>query len=108
MAFLGGTDNSGNPWRSRSTNSRLGFHAFHAVPAQGWAGIAKPMMSPDEVQQVVADILEYAITVNAPMGLIIEAFRHPHDRMLWLSQKDICALGIRLWSVEFDTFVCNR
>ena len=28
IAFLGGTDSFGHPWRSSSTNSRLGFHAF--------------------------------------------------------------------------------
>jgi len=100
VAFLGGTDNSGNPWRSSSTTSRLGFHAFNAA--------GSGQISPDEVQQVVADMLDYGVAVKAPIGLLIEGFRTPSHSMLWLTQRDVCALGIRLWSVEFDTFVCNR
>jgi hypothetical protein len=99
IAFLGGTDNSGNPWRSSSTTSRLGFHAFNA-PNSG-------PISPDQVQQIVADMLDYGITVKAPIGLLIEGFRTPSHNMLWLSQRDICALGIKLWSVELDAFICR-
>jgi hypothetical protein len=99
IAFLGGTDNSGNPWRSSSTTSRLGFHAFNA-PNSG-------PINPDRVQQIVADMLDYGITVRAPIGLLIEGFRTPSHGMLWLSQKDICALGIKLWSIELDAFICR-
>lgn len=98
-AFLGGTDNSGNPWRSSSTTSGLGFHAF-SDPASGPIG-------PEEVQQVVADILQYGTTVRAPRELLIAGFRTPQHEIFWVSQKDICALGIKLWSVELDAFICN-
>lgn len=98
-AFLGGTDNSGNPWRSSSTTSGLGFHAF-SDPASG-------PISPEEVQQVVADILQYGTTVRAPRELLIAGFRTPQHEIFWVSQKDICALGIKLWSVELDAFICN-
>jgi hypothetical protein len=100
LAFLGGTDKSGNPWRSSSTNSRLGFHAF--------TDRAVGSVSSDEVQGVVAYILQYGLIVKAPTELLIAGFSTPNSDMFWVSQSDICALGIKLWSVERDAFVCNR
>ena len=99
LAFLGGTDNAGNPWRSSSTNSGLGFHAF-TDPAAG-------SISPDEVQSVVANILHYGMTVGAPIELLIVGFATPNSDMYWVSHSDICALGIKLWSNERNAFVCN-
>ena len=43
FAFLGGTDNQGKPWRSSTSSSRLGFHAFRSA-----SGEATPS---DEVQR---------------------------------------------------------
>ena len=47
LAFLGGTDSEGRPWRSSSSNSRLGFHAFR--------GISERAINEDEVQRTAAD-----------------------------------------------------
>ena len=99
LAFLGGTDNAGLPWRSSSTNSRLGFHAFR--------GIAEKAASNDNVQSIVADMLRYGKTVNAPIDLLIEGFATPSDNIFWVSQADVCALGIKLWSNDTKRFVCN-
>lgn len=100
LAFLGGTDNRGIPWRSSSTNSRLGFHAFK--------GIAEMSISTDEVQKIVADILLYGKTVNAPIDLLIAGFSTPSRDIFWVSQQDICSLGIKLWSNTINRFVCNN
>ena len=99
LAFLGGTDNNALPWRSSSTNSRLGFHAFR--------GIAEKAASTDEVQRIVADMLRYGKTVNAPIDLLIEKIATPSDDIFWVSQPDVCALGIKLWSNDTKRFVCN-
>ena len=99
LAFLGGTDNAGLPWRSSSTNSRLGFHAFR--------GIAEKAASTDNVQSIVADMLRYGKTVNAPIDLLIQGFATPSDDIFWVSQADVCALGIKLWSNDTKRFVCN-
>jgi len=100
LAFLGGTDNKGLPWRSSSTNSRLGFHAFK--------GITEMSISTDEVQKVVADILRYGKLVNAPIDLLIAGFSTPSRDIFWVSQQDICTLGIKLWSNTEHRFVCNN
>jgi hypothetical protein len=34
FAFLGGTDNQGKPWRSSTSSSRLGFHAFRSASVE--------------------------------------------------------------------------
>jgi hypothetical protein len=99
LAFLGGTGNDGHPWRSSSTNSRLGFHAFR--------GGSEPPLTEDQVQAAVADMLAYGKTVNAPIELLIAGFATPSNDVFWVPQPDICALGIKLWSVETHRFVCN-
>jgi hypothetical protein len=99
LAFLGGTDNEGKSWRSSSTDSRLGFHAFRGIRANA--------MSEDQVQQIVADMLRYGKTVNAPIDLLISGFSTPSHDVFWVSQADICSLGIKLWSNDTRRFVCN-
>jgi hypothetical protein len=100
LAFLGGTDNSGYPWRSSSTDSRLGFHAFRSISAGA--------IDENDVQRTVADILRYGKTVNAPIDLLIAGFSTPSHNVFWVSQTEICALGIKLWGNETKRFVCNN
>ena len=78
---------------------RLGFHAFR--------GIAEKAASTDNVQSIVADMLRYGKTVNAPIDLLIEGFATPSDNIFWVLQADVCALGIKLWSNDTKRFVCN-
>jgi len=99
IAFLGGSDSEGKPWRSSSTDSRLGFHAFRAV--------SDGKLGSDDVQRIVADILRYGKRVNAPIELLIASFDTPSADVFWVSHRDICALGIKLWSNEENRFVCN-
>jgi hypothetical protein len=96
IAFLGGTDSQGQPWRSSSTNSRLGFHAFTGTEIDA-----------DAVQSVVSDILLYGTYVDAPMELLIVNFATPSNEIYWVPDRDLCRLGIRLWSVTANSFVCN-
>jgi hypothetical protein len=100
LAFLGGTDNKGKSWRSSSTDSRLGFHAFK--------GVNETATSADQVQKIVADMLRYGKAVNAPIDLLIAGFSTPSQDIFWVSHEDICSLGIKLWSNDTDRFVCNK
>lgn len=99
IAFLGGTDRSGKPWRSSSSNSRLGFHAFKSEEG------SQP--NSDEVQHVVSDMLSYGKMVDAPIDLLISNFATSSSGIYWVSQDEICKLGIKLWSVGTNTFICN-
>ena len=99
IAFLGGSDSEGKPWRSSSTDSRLGFHAFRAV--------SDGKLGSDDVQKIVADILRYGKRVNAPIELLIASFDIPSADVFWVSHGDTCTLGIKLWSNEEKRFVCN-
>jgi hypothetical protein len=99
IAFLGGSDGGGRPWRSSSTDSRLGFHAFR--------GVSDGRIHSDDVQRIVADILRYGKRVDAPIELLIASFATPSADVFWVSHGDICSLGIKLWSNEERRFVCN-
>lgn len=99
LAFLGGTDSAGRTWRSSSDNSRLGFHAFR--------GVQNMAISPNQVQAIVADLLRYGRSVNAPIELLIAGFDTPSESIFWVSNQDICALGIKLWSNRTNSWACN-
>ena len=98
LTFLGGRDNQGKPWRSSSSNSRLGFHAF--------ASPGSSLQDENETQKVVAHVLAYGREVDAPLELLIRNFATPSNTMYWLKQDEICSLGIKLWDVPGNRFVC--
>ena len=62
----------------------------------------------DEVQRVVAEMLLSGQDVNAPIELLIAGFSTPSQDMFYISNSDVCALGIKLWSIENDRFLCNN
>lgn len=99
LAFLGGRDHDGNAWRSSSDNSRLGFHAFRSI--------GSVYQDENDTQRVVADVLEYTRSVHAPIELIIKKFATPSHSVYWLSNAEICLLGIKLWSNAQSKFVCQ-
>src|SRR5690606_36429590 len=98
LAFLGGHDNNGEPWRSSSSNSRLGFHAFSSGDTA--------LQDEGETQMVVSHVLQYGREVSAPMELLILNFATPSNSIYWLDQNEICSLGIKLWDVPSDRFIC--
>lgn len=97
LAFLGGRDNAGKAWRSSSSNSQLGFHAFAS---------AQSLRDESETQLVVSEVLEYGREVEAPLELLILNFATPSDSIYWLSDEEVCSLGIKLWDVPGDRFIC--
>lgn len=97
LAFLGGRDNAGKAWRSSSSNSQLGFHAFSS---------ADPMRDENETQLVVSRVLDYGREIEAPLELLILNFATPSSSIYWLSEDEICSLGIKLWDVPGNRFIC--
>lgn len=98
LAFLGGRDGNGRPWRSSSSTSRLGFHAFSSADS--------PLQDESETQLVVSQVLAYGREVDAPLELLILNFATPSSSIYWLSVDEICSLGIKLWDVEGNRFTC--
>lgn len=98
LAFLGGHDNAGKPWRSSSSNSLLGFHAFSSPGSS--------LQDENETQMVVSHVLQYGHEVQAPLELLILNFATPSDAVYWLDQDEICSLGIKLWDVPANKFIC--
>ncbi|MBJ6988961.1 hypothetical protein [Devosia sp. MC521] len=98
LAFLGGRDNDGKPWRSSSSNSSLGFHAF--------ASADSAFQDENETQMVVSHVLDYGREVQAPLELLILNFATPSSSIYWLTQDEICSLGIKLWDVPGNKFTC--
>lgn|GEM_PF-3591993 len=97
LAFLGGRDNAGNVWRSSTSNSKLGFHAFSSSEA---------LQDENLTQRVVSHVLAYGREVDAPLELLILNFATPSSSIHWLSEDEICSLGIKLWDVPGNRFIC--
>jgi hypothetical protein len=64
LAFLGGHDSQGRPWRSSTTSSLLGYHQFYCGDGQ---------QCRDE-QAAVLLILRFGRDVTAPLEIFIEMF----------------------------------
>jgi hypothetical protein len=98
LAFLGGTDRDGNRWMSSTTTSFLGVHSFRNSD-----GTIYDLT--DDVQQVVAEILNYAQHVGAPPEILVRNFETPSDSMYWFSNSELLRLGIKVWDMERKCFV---
>ena len=98
LAFLGGTDRSGNRWMASTTTSRLGFHAFRNADGSRYEDV-------ENLQQIVASILQYGQLVDAPMEIFVRNFQTPSDQMYWFSTRELLDLGIKVWDMENDCFV---
>jgi hypothetical protein len=96
LAFLGGHDLEGRPWRSSTTNSLLGYHQFYCGDGARCT---------DE-QAAVSVILRYGKEVGAPLEIFIEMFDHPPQDMHWFSTNELCSLGIKVWDMSNKRFQC--
>lgn len=98
LAFLGGTDRNGSRWMSSTTTSLLGVHSFHNSDGTLYN-------LTDDVQQVVALILNYARYVGAPPEILIKNFETPSDSMYWFSDSELLRLGIKVWDMRRKCFL---
>ena len=96
LAFLGGHDPEGRPWRSSTTNSLLGYHQFYCAGGQRCS----------EEQAAVSVILRYGRDMGAPLEIFIEMFNHPPNDMHWFSTDELCSLGIKVWDMSNKRFRC--
>jgi hypothetical protein len=96
LAFLGGHDAQGQPWRSSTTNSLLGYHQFYCGDGERCT---------DE-QLIVSFILEYGREMNAPLEIFIAMFRRPSEGVHWFSTGELCSLRIKVWDMSSNRFLC--
>jgi hypothetical protein len=96
LAFLGGHDPQGRPWRSGTTSSLLGYHQFYCGDGQ---------QCRDE-QAAVSVILRFGRDVAAPLEIFIEMFNRPPQDMHWFSTSELCSLGIKVWDMSTKRFRC--
>ena len=100
LAFLGGHDSQGRPWRSSTTDSRLGYHQFQC-------GNGENCQNEQYTQYVVSAILKYGMDMGAPPKLFVEMFnRAPNEDLYWFSQSQLCSLGIKVWDMYNKRFLC--
>jgi hypothetical protein len=84
-----------------------GVRKLNALPADP-ATLATFLASEAKRGVKASTMLRYGKAVNAPIDLLIAGFSTPSRDIFGVSQTDICALGIRLWSNDTSKFVCNN
>jgi hypothetical protein len=104
LAFLGGHDSTGGPWRSSTTNSHLGFHQFYCVNESGRE--SKCVADVGDTQRFVAFLLEYGRQVRAPMEIFIAAISTPPTHVHEFTMSELCSLGIKVWDMQNNRFMC--
>lgn len=98
IAFLGGTDYKGRRWMSTTNTSRLDFHSFQT-------GDGQQPQDPNKTQKIVAAILQYGMTVGAPMEIFVRNFQTPSNQVYWFTSNEALRLGIKVWHVRNNCFV---
>ncbi|MCZ4272829.1 hypothetical protein [Maritalea porphyrae] len=106
FAFLAGYDaRNREPWRTKSSESHLGFHAF-------WSTYEDRAYSRDEVEEevrftqiITMALINYFGQIDAPTELLAMSLSYDSDDMLYLSNSDALQTGINVWDDVSDEMI---
>jgi hypothetical protein len=101
LAFLGGHDSTGAPWRSSTTNSHLGFHQVSCAQEAG-----PECMNMSDTQRLVAALLLYGGDMRAPMDIFIATITTPPTEVHEFTTSELCSLSIKVWDMQNNRFMC--
>ena len=98
FAFLGGFDKATQkPWRTKSSSSRLAFHAFYAA-------LLKPNYTAAEVDAVVFNntlaasaLVTYFRDVDGDFALLSYSLRMRQNQVYEISNEQALEIGINVW-----------
>jgi len=104
--FLGGYDaKKGEPWRTKSSISGLGFHAF-------WSQYEDVAYSKEDIQRevratqiITMALIDYFDAVEADTTLLAQSLLYDADEMYYLSNSDALQHGINVWDDEAEQMI---
>ena len=98
LAFLGGRDTDGAPWRSKSSTSALGFHSFRTEFDPSRSFSAADMAKLEQLtQRVVLEIADYLHDIGTDLSFLRLMFRAPSNEMNFISNDEALSSGIKVW-----------
>lgn len=106
LAFLGGRDGDGTAWRTKSSSSGLGFHAFRSTfPADRSYGGDDMAALEQQTQRTVLDVADYLRAIGTDLDFLRIMFRASADEMNFVSNDEALRIGIKVWDEKSRRFL---
>ncbi|WP_234050945.1 MULTISPECIES: hypothetical protein [unclassified Xanthobacter] len=106
LAFLGGRDGSGAPWRAKSSSSELGFHSFRSrFPADRTYSANDMAALEQRTQRTVLDVADYLRAIGTDLDFLRIMFRASADEMNFVSNDEALRIGIKVWDEKSRRFL---
>ncbi|MFG1347258.1 hypothetical protein V5F59_20395 [Xanthobacter autotrophicus DSM 431] len=106
IAFLGGRDSDGKPWRAKSSSSELGFHAWKSQFQPTRTYTADDMYTLEqETQRTVLDVADYLRSVGTDLDFLRIMFRASASDMNYVSDSEALRIGIKVWDEKSNRFL---
>lgn len=107
LAFLGGFNkNSGLPWRTKTSNSGLGFHTFYNEFANNEMFSAEETSMLIRVSQlIILEIITYFEEMNVSTKLLKKTLSTDNDEMYWVNNSEALDYGFHVWDTKTDKLI---
>lgn len=96
LAFLGGRDLSGQTFRVKGSESRLGFHGFRRVVPDKEFTVADMHEAVATTQRVILSIADYLTSVDADIEFMSLMLEKPSTEMNYLSNEKATSVGVHV------------
>lgn len=106
LAFLGGRDQDGTPWRTKSSSSQLGFHSFRSHFSADRTFSGEDMAGLEQrTQRTVLDVADYLRAIGTDLDFLRIMFRASADEMNLVSDAEALRIGIKVWDERSNRFL---
>lgn len=106
LAFLGGRDSDGKPWRTKSSSSELGFHSWKSQFSDTRTYTADDMYRLEqETQRTVLAVADYLRAIGTDLDFLRMMFRASSSDMNDVSDAEALRIGIKVWDEKSNRFL---
>lgn len=103
LAFLGGRDASGAPFRVKGTQAQVGLHGFRRIVPDKEFTVSDMHEAIAVTQQVLLSIADYLMAVDADIEFMSMMLDKPNTEMNYLANEKASALGVRVIEDRHDS-----
>ncbi len=106
LAFLGGRDGNGTPWRTKSSSSQLGFHSWRSQFSSSRTYTDADMYALEQrTQRTVLDVADYLREIGTDLDFLRIMFRASATDMNDVSNAEALQIGIKVWDERSRRFL---
>lgn len=107
LAFLGGFNkNTGLAWRTKTSNSGLGFHTFYNDFTGGEVFSAEETSILVRMSQlIILEIITYFEEMRVSTKLLKKTLSTDNDEMYWVSNSEALDFGFHVWDTKTEKLI---